>query len=595
MLRLLLSVVLYSLVTACGGGGGGGGDGSSPKVTPPSSLSYNGGTAVVAVVGTAITTLNPTVVGAVTSYAVSPSLPAGLTLSTSSGAISGTPTAVTAQATYTVTASNTGGHATFGLQLTVDPAAPSGLSYNGGATVIAVQDHVIAPLIPTVTGTVTNYSVNPLLPAGLFLDPVSGVISGTPRAAVSGTYAIGASNVTGITAFDLTLNISAAPTSEVGILRGSVIEGVSYHALNGPLGEPSGLTLANGHFDFAVGDGVVFGIGPVALGTVPLAGRLLTSIDLRPGSNPGHPAVNSDALNLERFLMMLDTNNDTTDGLQISSSVSAAATTNAWNPTFTLDAAMFASSLATIVTQASAADGVTHVLPDQPTAQAHLTQTFLCAYSGGFIGSYVETGGAGDHGRFAAEVSPDGSIEVIGYSSVDAVNQGFDGLQDAAVTTSAVSLLLDKSFSVTDSPTAATGQFLDADNLSGNWTVTGVGAATGTFTGARLPAADSAKYRFTGDFEDQSAPDFVLGMLALDWDGTANANAVKGYVFRFDNGHLASVTGTIDVANVFTGTIDEPTPIAISGTYTPGSLHLDSHYTQGTSTIELVSDGCRLN
>ncbi len=594
MRRLLFTALLSSLVAACGGGGGGGGDGSKPGVTPPSSLSYNGGTAVVAEVGTAITTLDPTVVGTVTGYSVSPALPAGLALNTTSGAISGTPTAETADAVYTVTATNSGGHTTFGLHIVVNPAAPTGLSYNGGAAVLAVQDHVMAPLIPTVTGTVTHYSSNPLLPTGLFLDPVSGVISGTPRVAVAnGTYAIGASNVTGITSFNLTINIDPAPTTDYGVLRGSVISGVSYHALNGPLGAPFGTTSALGHFDYGAGDGVVFNIGPVTLGTASLASRLLFSLDLRPA---GVGAIANDALNLERFLMMLDTNNDTSNGLQISPAVTMAATNNNWSVDFTQDAATFATSVATIVTQASAADGgAAHVLPDQPTAQAHLTKNFLCAYSGGFIGSYVETGGAGDHGRFAAEVSPDGSMEVIGYSLVDAVNQGFDGLQDAAVTTSAVSLLLDKSFSVTDSPAAATGNFLDADNLSGNWTVTGTGAAVGTFTGARLPAADSAKYRFTGDFEDTANPNFVLGMLSLDWDGTNNANAVAGYVFRFDNGHLATVTGTIDASNVFTGTIDEPTPIAITGTYTPGLLHLDSQYTQGSSTIELVSDGCRLN
>ena len=36
-------------------------------------------------------------------------LPAGLSLDTSTGEISGTPTAVTSSATYTITASNTGG------------------------------------------------------------------------------------------------------------------------------------------------------------------------------------------------------------------------------------------------------------------------------------------------------------------------------------------------------------------------------------------------------------------------------------------------------------------------------------------------------
>src|SRR2546430_11030313 len=38
------------------------------------------------------------------------------------------------------------------------------------------------PYPPTVSGTVTGYSVSPALPAGLTLDPTSGVISGTPIA-----------------------------------------------------------------------------------------------------------------------------------------------------------------------------------------------------------------------------------------------------------------------------------------------------------------------------------------------------------------------------------------------------------------------------
>ena len=45
--------------------------------------------------------------GAVVSWSVSPSLPAGLTFSTSTGEISGTPTSVTSSASYTVTATNT--------------------------------------------------------------------------------------------------------------------------------------------------------------------------------------------------------------------------------------------------------------------------------------------------------------------------------------------------------------------------------------------------------------------------------------------------------------------------------------------------------
>ncbi len=51
-------------------------------------------------------------------------MPAGLSLSTTTGAITGTPTTVKAQATYTVTATNVTGSGTFGIVITVNPTAP---------------------------------------------------------------------------------------------------------------------------------------------------------------------------------------------------------------------------------------------------------------------------------------------------------------------------------------------------------------------------------------------------------------------------------------------------------------------------------------
>ena len=80
---------------------------------PPSNLSYT--TPNVFPTGSAITPLSPAVTGTVTSYSVNPALPAGLTLSTGTGVISGTPSANTASATYTVTATNSGGNTTFGV------------------------------------------------------------------------------------------------------------------------------------------------------------------------------------------------------------------------------------------------------------------------------------------------------------------------------------------------------------------------------------------------------------------------------------------------------------------------------------------------
>ena len=66
-----------------------------------------------------MTAITPTVTGTVTSYSVSPALPAGLSLNASNGQISGTPTVSAAPATYTVTATNSGGSTTFGLSLKV--------------------------------------------------------------------------------------------------------------------------------------------------------------------------------------------------------------------------------------------------------------------------------------------------------------------------------------------------------------------------------------------------------------------------------------------------------------------------------------------
>ncbi|RZJ30965.1 MAG: hypothetical protein EOO48_03510, partial [Flavobacterium sp.] len=82
--------------------------------------------------GTAITPLSPTVAASVSGYSVSPALPSGLSLNPTTGVISGTPSVATPTATYTVTATNPGGTASFGIVITVNAPipAPSALSYN---------------------------------------------------------------------------------------------------------------------------------------------------------------------------------------------------------------------------------------------------------------------------------------------------------------------------------------------------------------------------------------------------------------------------------------------------------------------------------
>ena len=94
--------------------------------------------------------------------------------------------------------------------------APSTLSYPGP------QDYVvgvaIAPLNPTVTGTVTGYVVAPALPAGLTLDASTGQIAGTPAAAsAAANYLITASNSGGSTSFSLVIAVTAATATDFTI------------------------------------------------------------------------------------------------------------------------------------------------------------------------------------------------------------------------------------------------------------------------------------------------------------------------------------------------------------------------------------------
>jgi hypothetical protein len=79
-------------------------------------------------VGSAIASLSPVSTGGtVVSYSVSPGLPTGLSLNTSTGVITGTPTASSSATNYTVTATNTGGSSTATINITV--GAPPSIAY----------------------------------------------------------------------------------------------------------------------------------------------------------------------------------------------------------------------------------------------------------------------------------------------------------------------------------------------------------------------------------------------------------------------------------------------------------------------------------
>ena len=153
---------------------------------------------------------NPSSFGAV-------NLPAGLSLDSASGIISGTPT-ISGITTVTISAINAGGTGTAELTLTIVPAAPvitSNLTASGQVG-SAFSYQITASSSPTSFG-VGN------LPAGLSLDTASGVISGTPSVSGTTSVTLSATNAGGEGTASLTLTIVPAAISANASLSNLVL------------------------------------------------------------------------------------------------------------------------------------------------------------------------------------------------------------------------------------------------------------------------------------------------------------------------------------------------------------------------------------
>ena len=161
--------------------------------------------------------------GAVESYSIDPTLPAGLSFSTATGTISGTPTAIATLTTYTITATNSGGTDTATVNITVNEAPTTSvdvpiISINP-ATVTVTAGTAIQPItISSNGGAVESYSIDPTLPAGLSFSTATGTISGTPTAiATLTTYTITATNSGGTDTATVNITVNEAPTTSVDV------------------------------------------------------------------------------------------------------------------------------------------------------------------------------------------------------------------------------------------------------------------------------------------------------------------------------------------------------------------------------------------
>ena len=147
-------------------------------------------------------------------YSISPALPAGLSFNNATRVISGSPTAVTARRSYTLTAQD--GHnrrdrLSFSITITPNPAPGFG-DQTIGDKIYTQNTAITAFKLPEATGddTPLTYTLTPALPAGVTRDTTTHWVSGTPTAAMTRTeYTWTATDSGGDQAslnFDITVN-----------------------------------------------------------------------------------------------------------------------------------------------------------------------------------------------------------------------------------------------------------------------------------------------------------------------------------------------------------------------------------------------------
>ena len=184
------------------------GTASANTQVTPAAQSVNGvvGTAITATTAYTVTGISGTKV-----FVISPTLPAGLSINTATGVVSGTPTASSVASSYTVTVSDGATSATATITIAVSGTAT--LSPGTQTVTGRVGAAITATTAFTSTGLGTPFfSITPALPAGLTFNSSTGVLSGTATAAKDATtYVVTAADGTNYAIATMSLTITAVP------------------------------------------------------------------------------------------------------------------------------------------------------------------------------------------------------------------------------------------------------------------------------------------------------------------------------------------------------------------------------------------------
>ncbi len=353
-----------------------------------------------------------------------------------------------------------------------------------------------------------------------------------------------------------------AASTATGIFRDSNTAGLSYVS-----GAQTGVTDANGQFTYEVGGMVTFSVGGVTLGTT-LGKTIITPVDLVAGGSSSSVEVQ----NITRFLLMLDEDGNSANGINISAAAQTASAN--WVQVNFLTADL-PSELTSIISDAATADNGNHTLPNTTSAQTHLEETILCTYAGAYRGTYT----GNDNGTFGLLVDANnGNVSGLAYST--------DSQEDIILSgTDSVSFDQNAAFvsGNTSTGTSFSGRFTSTNALTGTWENS---PESGGFSGSRIGGSNNARYRYTGSYSGGDS-----GLFSFDIDALNN---VSGLGYSIAGDELLNISGTLS-GSALTITSVNGTSISGSLNTTTGSLSGTwSDSTEGTSGT-FTGSGCELN
>lgn len=193
-----------------------------------------------------------------------------------------------------------------------------------------------------------------------------------------------------------------APAVSQGNFIDSAVEGLTYTS-----GEETGETDINGLFSYETGKTVTFSVGDIEIGTVN-GSKTITPVQLVDGA---FNEINIVVLNIVQFLLSIDADHNSANGIQITQAIRDAAV--GLSVDFTDVNFNTSADVALVVNALTTASGGNMPLISDSVASSHLRSSLYSLLAGSYSGTFS----GGDAGSWNISISDTGSLSGTGTAN----------------------------------------------------------------------------------------------------------------------------------------------------------------------------------